>query len=47
MSTKLFSQLKDVLSEDQMQELSELKKIADPESRQFGLKKFFLIRLAV
>ena len=42
MSTKLFSQLKDVLSEDQMRELSELKNITNPESRQFSLKKFFL-----
>jgi hypothetical protein len=42
MPTKLFSQLKDILSEDQMRELSELKQISNPELRQFSLKKFFL-----
>jgi len=42
MPTKLFSQLKDILSEDLMRELSELKQISNPELRQFSLKKFFL-----
>jgi hydroxymethylglutaryl-CoA reductase len=42
MPTKLFSQLKDILTEEQLQELSELKKISNPESRQFELKKFFI-----
>jgi len=42
MPTKLFTQLKDILTEEQLRELSELKKISNPESRQFELKKFFL-----
>lgn len=42
MPTKLFSQLKDILSEDQMRELSDLNQISNPELRQFSLKKFFL-----
>jgi hypothetical protein len=42
MPTKLISQLKNILTEEQILELSELKKISDTESRQFELKKFFL-----
>jgi hypothetical protein len=42
MPTKLVSQLKDILTEEQILELSELKKISNTESRQFELKKFFL-----
>jgi hypothetical protein len=42
MPTKLVSQLKNILTEEQILELSELKKISNTESRQFELKKFFL-----